>query len=157
MPGRVSARSQRSSGAVSRKSSTATLKSRASSTRTSAHAVEIPDEGPTTSLREQTCAVFADAQRTTATQRKLVISLRKVQEACCYEPVKPKKRRDEEDFGEDGFNAEVGRCFLRVLGVKKSEPVGDSIVRFLGLFLKVASEKGIHQYHCDASYRQGTG
>ncbi|KAJ9639935.1 chromosome condensation complex Condensin, subunit G [Coniosporium tulheliwenetii] len=141
MPGRVSARSQRSSGAVSRKSSTATLKSRASSTRTSAHAVELPDEGPTTSLREQICAVFADAQRTTATQRKLVISLRKVQEACCYEPVKPKKRRDEEDFGEDEFNEEVGRCFLRVLGVKKSEPVGDRIVRFLGLFLKVASEK----------------
>ncbi|EON63046.1 hypothetical protein W97_02273 [Coniosporium apollinis CBS 100218] len=141
MPGRVSARSQRSSGAVSRKSSTATLKSRASSARTSAHAVEIPDEGPITSLREQICAVFADAQRTTATQRKLVVSLRKVQEACCYEPVKPKKRRDEENFGEDEFNEEVGRCFLRVLGVKKSEPVGDRIVRFLGLFLKVASEK----------------
>ncbi|OCL15001.1 hypothetical protein AOQ84DRAFT_428630 [Glonium stellatum] len=143
MPGRVSARSTRSSAsAVSRKSSTQTLKSRASaSTRTSAFAVEIPDEGPTTSLRTQICSIFGDAQRSTATQRKLVINLRKVQEACCYEPTKPGKHQEYEDFGEPEFNEEFGRCIIRVLAVKKSEPVGDRIIRFLGLFLKHASEK----------------
>ncbi|OCK82138.1 ARM repeat-containing protein, partial [Lepidopterella palustris CBS 459.81] len=126
----------------SRKSSTQTLKSRASaSTRTSALAVEIPDEGPTTSLRSQICSIFADAQRNTATQRKLIINLRKIQEACCYEPTKPRKQQKYEDFGEREFNEEIGRCFIRVLPVKKSEPVGDRIVRFLGLFLKHASEK----------------
>jgi condensin complex subunit 3 len=38
----------------------------------------------------------------------------------------------------------VGRCVVRILGIKKSEPVGDRLIRFLGLFLKYASEKGSH-------------
>jgi len=66
-----------------------------------------------------------------------------VQEACCYEPaLKSKKRNLHEEFGEGEFNEEVGRCVLRVLAIKKSEPVGDRLVRFLGLFLKLASDKG---------------
>lgn len=139
MPGRTS-RSARSS-AVSRKSSTQTLRS----ARVSALAVEIPDEGPDNQLRTKICSIFADAQKNTATQRKLAVNLRKVQERCCYEPVgSSKKSKDErEDFGELEFNDEVGRCVLRVLGVKKSEPVGDRIVKFLGLFLRLANEKGI--------------
>ncbi|KAF2201051.1 hypothetical protein GQ43DRAFT_416695 [Delitschia confertaspora ATCC 74209] len=133
MPGRVAGRSARSSAASA---------TRKSATRASSNAVEVPDEGPTTSLRTQICSIFADAQRTTATQRKLVITLRKVQEASCYEPPNPKKKKQqEEDFGEPEFNEEVGRCVLRVFTVKKSEPVGDRIIRFLGLFLKHASEK----------------
>lgn len=47
-----------------------------------------------------------------------------------------------EDFDENDFNAEMVRCLLRVLPVKKSEPVGDRIVRFVGLFLKHATELG---------------
>ena len=56
---------------------------------------------------------------------------------------KPKKNKAifSEDFGEQDFNLEVGRCVLRVLGAKKTEPVGDRVVKFLGLFLKTASEK----------------
>lgn len=150
MPGRPSARSTRTSTAsVARKSSTGTLKStRASSARQSSNAVEIPDEGPVTSLRTQIAQVFGDAQKTTATQRKLVVNLRKIQEACCFEPPETgktgKKGSEEvkEDFDEEEFNTEVGRCVLRILGVKKSEPVGDRVLRFLGLFLKHASEKG---------------
>ncbi|KAF2455536.1 nuclear condensing complex subunit [Lineolata rhizophorae] len=140
MPGRVSTRNS----ADSRKLSTQTLKSRTSSTRTSALAVDIPDEGEDTSLRARICSIFSDAQRNVATQRKLVISLRKLHEECCYEPVNPPKskgRATEEDFGETEFNEEIGRCLLRVLTVKKSEPVGDRSVRFLGQFLKHASEK----------------
>jgi len=146
MPGRVSIRASRASSGktVSTKSSTQTLKTR--STRSSALAVDIPDEGTSTSLREQICSVFGDAQRTTATQRKLVVTLRKIQEACCYEPVKARKKKqqvfDEEEFGEEEFNTEVGRCLLRILPIKKSEPVGDRTIRFVGLFLKLASEKG---------------
>lgn len=144
MPGRPAARSARSSAdPAPRKSSTRTPKARGSaSARTSAAAVEIPEEGPVTSLRTQICSIFADAQRTTATQRKLIVTLRKVQEACCYEPTNPKKKRAGEEFGEEEFNEEIGRCVLRVFAVKKSEAVGDRIVRFLGLFLKFASEKG---------------
>jgi condensin complex subunit 3 len=142
MPGRVPARAGRSStAAVGRKSSTQTLKS----ARSSALPVDIPDEGPSTSLRAQICGIFAESQRNTATQRKLVINLRKIQEACCYEPTKPKKNHKHDDFEESDFNEEVGRCALRVLTVKKSEPVGDKIVRFLGLFLKHASEKGMQE------------
>ena len=143
MPARASGRTRGSSAAVARKSSTQTLKSRGSaSARTSAYAVEVPDEGEATSLRNQICSIFADAQRTTATQRKLVITLRKVQEACCYEPPNPKKKQAQQEFGEEEFTEEVGRAVLRVFAVKKSEPVGDRIIRFLGLFLKHASEKG---------------
>ncbi|KAF2467838.1 uncharacterized protein BDR25DRAFT_335693 [Lindgomyces ingoldianus] len=149
MPGRSSGRSARSSTAtLPRKSSTATLKSGrgSASARTSAYAVEVPDEGPVTSLRTQICLIFADAQKSTAMHRKLVINLRKIQEACCYEPADPKKksgkgRAEEEDFGEAEFNEEVRRCILRVMMIKKSEPVGDRIMRFLGLFLKHATEK----------------
>jgi len=95
--------------------------------------------------------VFGDAQKTTATQRKLVVNLRKIQEACCFEPPdtnrkggKKGKGEVQEDFDEEDFNGEVVRCVLRILGVKKSEPVGDRIIRFLGVFLKHASEKGKH-------------
>jgi condensin complex subunit 3 len=142
MAGRTSVRANRAarnSGAtVSAKSSTQTLRS----ARSSAYAVQIPDEGQQTSLRVRICQHFADAQKAPATQRKLAVSLRKVQEICCYEPAKPYKNAFEEDYDENDFNEEVGRCVLRILAIKKSEPVGDRLVRFLGLFLKHASDKG---------------
>ena len=151
-----------STAALPRKSSTQALKSRLS-TRPSSLSAEVPDEGPANHLRTQICTIFASAQRDTTTQRKLVVSLRKIQEACCYEPVRPqpsKQRKkgkkvgergldgeedeeEEQSFGEEQFNDEVGRCVLRVLTVKKSEPVGDRVVKFLGLFLNYASEKGM--------------
>lgn len=147
MPGRVSQRSSRSSAAtVDRKSSTTTLRTRGSaSARTSAHAVEIPDEGAVTSLRTQICQVFADATKSAATQRKLVVSLRKIQESCCYEPQNPKKKPVEE-YDEEDFNHEVVRCILRVLPVKKGELAADLILRFLGVFLRRGLAAG-GQYH----------
>jgi condensin complex subunit 3 len=72
-----------------------------------------------------------------------VISLRKIQEACCYEPVNQKQGRQEEDFEEEDFNNEFVRCTLRMMAVKKSEPAGDRVVRFLGTFLNTASQKDI--------------
>ena len=158
-----------STAGLPRKSSVQALKSRLL-TRPSSLSAEIPDEGPHTHLRTQVCNIFASAQRDTTTQRKLVVSLRKIQEACCYEPVRPQlqkqrkktkiagqrgasagdgdggegegEKEEEQSFGEEQFNEEVGRCVLRVLTVKKSEPVGDRVVKFLGLFLNYASEKG---------------
>ena len=47
----------------------------------------------------------------------------------------------EETEAEKEFNVEVGRCMLRILTIKKSEPVGDRILRFLGTFLGHAAEK----------------
>lgn len=141
MPGRVSTRTSTASR-LSRKSSVPTLGSRASTaSRISAPTVVIPDEGPSNALRAQICTIFGDAQKTTAGHRKLVISLRKIQEACCYEPTKPGKQGGD-GFEEDDFNVEIARCVIRLVGVKKSEGVGDRIVRFLGLFLRHASEKG---------------
>ncbi|KAI9828456.1 MAG: hypothetical protein M1832_002884 [Thelocarpon impressellum] len=138
MPGRVSTRSGRSSAAaIPRKSSVKTLNSRASASRISSPHVLIPEEAPPSELRTRVCGVFADAQRTTAGHRKLVIILRKIQASCCYK----KAGTEDAGFDEEGFNAEVGRCVIRVMGVKKSESVGDRVVRFLGLYLKHASEK----------------
>ena len=95
-----------------------------------------------TALRQRISALFADAQKSTTGHRKLVINLRKIQEACCYEPTSGKARQDDQ-FDEDDFNAEIVRCVLRVLPIRKSEAVGDRIIRFLGVFLRVASEKGM--------------
>ena len=72
-----------------------------------------------------------------------MVNLRKVQEFCCYEPTSKSRKHGEEDFDEDDFANEVIRCVARLLVIKKSEPVGDRLVRFLGLFLKHATEKGI--------------
>ena len=70
-----------------------------------------------------------------------MVNLRKIHEACCYEPTKS-GQKELDEFGEDDFNVEIARCVIRVVGVKKSEGVGDHIVKFLGLFLQYASEKG---------------
>ncbi|MCJ1473556.1 hypothetical protein MMC13_002207 [Lambiella insularis] len=139
MPGRLSARTSAASR-VSHKSSAPSLNTRTSASRLHQSTVAVPDEGPTTSLRTKICAIFGDAQKTTAGHRKLVISLRKIHETCCYEPTKPKKS-EQDDYNENDFNVEVARCVLRLVGVKKSETVGDRILRFLGLFLRHASEK----------------
>lgn len=149
MPGRPSTRAPRgSTTTTARKTSGGTTRAaRGSSARQSANAVNIPDEGPVTTLRTQIAQVFSDAQKTTATQRKLVVNLRKIQEACCFEPPDTGKKggkkgqEEQEDFDEEEFNAEIVRCLLRIMSVKKSEPVGDRVIRFLGIFLKHASDK----------------
>ncbi|KAJ2904257.1 hypothetical protein MKZ38_008468 [Zalerion maritima] len=129
MPARAP-RSTRTS-AVSNKSSTSGAPS---------VAIDVPTEAPDNDLRPHIVNVFRDAQRTTASHRKLVVSLRKVQEACCYEPTSNKKSSIG-DFEEDEFNLEFTRCVLRVMPVKKSESVGEKTVRFIGLFLRYAIEK----------------
>ncbi|KAH6638917.1 nuclear condensing complex subunit [Boeremia exigua] len=116
-------------------------------TRTArAAAVEIPDEGPVTSLRIRIAQVFSDAQKTTATQRKLAVTLRKIQEKCVDEPATAKKGRkaqeeESEHFDADDFNEELLRVILRVMNVKRSESAGDRVIRFLTMFLKHATEK----------------
>ena len=141
MPGRVSTRTSTVSR-LSQKPSIQTLSSRASAvSRISSPQADVPEEGPATPLRTRVCAIFADAQRTTGGHRKLVIKLRKIQEACCYEPTNPRKE-GAEDSGEDDFNTEVSRCIIRLMGARKSEIVGDRIVRFWGMFLRHASELG---------------
>jgi condensin complex subunit 3 len=142
MPGRASGtRSTRTSNAVSHKSSIQTLNSRASTaSRISAPYIEIPPETGETSLRVQICSIFRDSQKSTASHRKLVVNLRRIQEACCYEPTS-RKKTGAEDFDEEEFTQEVTRCVLRVLPVKKSESAGDKVIRFLGLFLRYANER----------------
>ena len=111
------------------------MTSRASST-----IIDIPVETPDNELRPKLCAIFKDAQKTTATHRKLAVNLRKLQESCCYEPADPKKQSPG-DFSEDEFNNEFVRCVLRIMPVKRSEGVGEKTVKFIGLFLRYASDK----------------
>ncbi|KAF4984549.1 hypothetical protein FZEAL_283 [Fusarium zealandicum] len=114
---------------------------RTSAARTSA-ASSAPDivDTPDNALRTKICAVFRDAQRTTATHRKLVVNLRKIQEPCCYEPKNP-KHSQAEDFDEDAFNREFVRCVTKIMPIKKSESVGERSIRFVGLFLRHANDK----------------
>lgn len=69
-----------------------------------------------------------------------MVGLRKTQETCAYEPLVVDGGSTE--FGENEFNVEFARCVTRLMGVKKSESVGDRLVRFVGFFLRHASEKG---------------
>lgn len=69
----------------------------------------------------------------------MTIVLRKLQEACCYDSLNDQSG---EGFTEDDFNVEIARCAIRIMGVKKSEGAGDRLIRFLGLFLRHASEQG---------------
>ncbi|KAH7193440.1 nuclear condensing complex subunit [Fusarium flagelliforme] len=124
MPARTTARSTKSS---------ATRSSRASS---ASEVVDTPDNA----LRTKVCAIFRDAQRTTATHRKLVVNLRKIQESCAYEPTNPDQSQVDE-FDEEAFNREFIRCVSKIMPVKKSESVGEKSIRFTGLFLQHASAK----------------
>lgn len=99
----------------------------------------VPDEGPTTALRDIICAIFSDSQRSTAGHRKCVISLRKVQESCCFTPVSIDNPTTQPS--EDDFNREFIRCTLRILVVKKSEAAGDRVIRFVGTYLQAANVK----------------
>jgi condensin complex subunit 3 len=109
----------------------------------------LPSSSP--NLRRDVCAIFADAQRSTTGHRKLMVRLRKLQEICCgiYQKNKKGTDREQEDIvipeeatvAEKEFNVEVGRCVLRILPIKKSEPVGDRILRFLDTFIAHAYEK----------------
>ncbi|MCJ1464876.1 hypothetical protein MMC07_003491 [Pseudocyphellaria aurata] len=138
MPGKASARNPRTSR-LPRKSSAQTIASRKSTAlRISTPTIVIPEEGPTSTLRTRICDIFSAAQRTTAGHRKLVVGLRKIQETCCYEQ---SNSQGQNNFGEDDFNMELARCVIRLMVVKKTENVGDRIVRYLGLFLRHASEK----------------
>lgn len=136
MPGRVSTRTSTASR-LSHKVSTQTLSLRRSTT---SPIIVIPEETPSSVLRTRICAVFGDAQRTTVGHRKLAVGLRKIQEACVYQPTRPGEK-DRDDPDEDDFNVEIARCVIRLMGVKKSEGVGDRLVRFIGLFLRHGCEK----------------
>lgn len=138
---RASTRSTRtSSAAVSRKSSNATLNTR-TSVASRASIADIPDEAPDNALRPQVASVFREAQRTTASHRKLTVTLRKIQEACCYEPTSAAKSSAVSDFDEEDFNTEFARCVLRVMPVKRTESAGEKVVRFIALFLQHSIEK----------------
>ena len=137
MPGRVSARSSRAAAPSTKSRSSANARN---------DGIEVPEEGASTTLRSQVCGILGDVQRSNTGQRKLVVSLRKVQETCCYEPAQPRKHATAEEFDETDFNEAICRCLLRVLAVKKSEPAGDRIVKFLGLFLKHATDSGRMNY-----------
>ncbi|KAL2788829.1 nuclear condensing complex subunit [Aspergillus keveii] len=162
MPSRVSARS---SSSTTRKASAASNASsgRAGSATPSFAIPEEPTEPEAVpNLRRDVCAIFADAQRSTTGHRKLVVRLRKIQEACCGISQKSSKKGEknsessqerlipgEETIPEKEFNVEVGRCVLRILTIKKTEPVGDRILRFLGSFLTHASEKDAEIFGSD--------
>lgn len=160
MPSRVAARST----STARKSSATASSGRAGSATPSFAVPEepaLPEASP--NLRRDVCAIFADAQRSTTGHRKLVVRLRKIQEACCGISQKNSKKDGknteapeerlipgEETIPEKEFNVEVGRCVLRILSIKKTEPVGDRILRFLGNFLTHASEKDAEIFGSEA-------
>ena len=129
------------------------MPSRVSSSKTKARNLtaeeETPDEGADNNLRARICTIFQEIQRSSTSKRTLVVALRKLQESCCYESTNIPQQADiEDDFDENDFAVEMLRCMLRVLTVKKSEPVGDRIVRFLGLYLRHATDLGIATMPC---------
>ncbi|KUI64486.1 Condensin complex subunit 3 [Cytospora mali] len=139
MPARTSTRSGRVSTRTSTRTSTVNARASTAS-RASSAAVDVPEEDPDNELRAQVAAIFRESQRNTATHRKSAVTLRKLQEACCYEPISAKKATAS-DFDENDFNKEFVRCVLRVMPVKKSEGVGERTIRFVGVFMKHSIDK----------------
>lgn len=66
-----------------------------------------------------------------------------MQEACCYEPSSRNRAQTTgtEEFDEANFNEEFIRCVVRCMPIKKSEAVGERVIKFIGLFLKHANDK----------------
>ena len=145
MPARTS-RPSRASGAQSHKTSSAALGRPSASSRASSVNLDVPAEPEDNALRAKIAPVFREAQKNTASHRKLAVTLRKLQEACCYEPTSLQQQQQQsasvaDEFNEDDFNTEFVRCVYRVMPVRKSEPVGDKVIRFIGLFLRHSIEK----------------
>ncbi|KAM5448779.1 chromosome condensation complex Condensin, subunit G [Microsporum audouinii] len=155
MPGRTSS-TRASSTTSTRKSSVPPA---------TAPSVYIPEEPalPTTSasLRSNVVDIFADAQRTITGHRKLAIKLRKIQEVCCglrTTKVDGKKGSRLSEIHPDlaggglpekELNIEICRCLLRVVPVKKAEGAADRVIKFLGTFLKAATDKDLEIYSDD--------
>ncbi|OAA59356.1 Armadillo-type fold protein [Cordyceps fumosorosea ARSEF 2679] len=133
--------SARPSSAGGRKRSNSALGGRVPSiSRASpAPAAEFVDT-PDNDLRLKISPIFRDAQRNTATHRKLAVTLRKIHEACCYETPDQKTTTDS-DFDEKAFNTEFIRCALKIMPVKKTEGVGEKSIRFIGFYLRHSNEK----------------
>lgn len=128
---------------------------------------EIPFPTTSARLRSNVVEIFADAQRSTTGHRKLVVRLRKIQEVCSG--IRTTNKADQqgdkdsqqhaEEFGENApvagaraekeFNAEISRCLLRVLPVKRTEGAGDRVIKFLAAFLMHASEKDVAAFGTD--------
>ncbi|KAF3897349.1 Subunit of condensin complex [Trichophyton interdigitale] len=154
MPGRSSS-TRPSSAASTRKSSVPP---------TGAPTVYIPEEPalPTTSasLRSNVVEIFADAQRAITGHRKLAIKLRKIQEVCCglrvakVDGKKGSRLSEIPDLAGGGLpekelNIEICRCLIRVVPVKKTEGAADRVIKFLGTFLKAATDKDLEIYSDD--------
>ncbi|RKF59134.1 Condensin complex subunit 3 [Erysiphe neolycopersici] len=139
MPTRISKSRSQNFKSVSNKASIPALNSRVSTA--SKIPLQLLEESPGSGLRAQITAIFSDAQRNLVGHRKLVIKIRRIQEACCYEVENGKKDfYQAEGFDEEQFKNEFVRCILRILPVKKIESVGDRVIRFVGLFLRLAHE-----------------
>ncbi|TQS37060.1 hypothetical protein Golomagni_02478 [Golovinomyces magnicellulatus] len=143
MPARISKSRSQDFRSVANKPSIQTLNSRAStSSRSSPRLIEAIEERPESELRTQVASIFSDTQRNTAGHRKLAIRLRKIQDACNHKIENDKENQYRpESFNEENFRDEFTRCILRVMPVKKSEIVAERVIRFIGLFLKLAIEK----------------
>jgi hypothetical protein len=74
--------------------------------------------------------IFSESQKSAATHRKLVNSLRTVQLTCIQQN------------NEQTFNEVFIKCLNRVLPVKKSEPTADRVVKFIGHFIQHVQDKG---------------
>ncbi|RKF56485.1 Condensin complex subunit 3 [Golovinomyces cichoracearum] len=143
MPARISKSRSQDFRSLANKPSVQTLNSRASiGTRSSSRVIEAIEERPESELRTQVASIFSDTQRHTAGHRKLAIRLRKIQDACNHKVENEQENYHRpESFNDENFKDEFTRCVLRVMPVKKSEIVGERIIRFIGLFLKLAIEK----------------
>jgi len=95
-------------------------------------------------LQKTIQTIFQESQKSAATHRKLVNSLRTVQVSCI------------EQDNEGAFNAEFIRCLNRVLPVKKSEPTADRVVKFIGHFIQHVQDKGmINEINTNISCERG--
>ena len=138
MPGRLSNRSH-----ITSQTSTTRSPEPPNSHLSTSVRMRASEEGAPNQLRQVISNLFSDAQKAIAGHRKLVVGLRKIQEACVYEiPAGDKSKSLRDAFDEADFNFEFSRCVLRLMSIRRAETVGDRLVKFVATFLKCASDKG---------------
>lgn len=137
MPTRISA-----PRATALQPSQKTLSDASMSQQKGASQAVLTEEGPPTTMQTKICDIFSDAQKTTANHRKLIVGMRKIHEACVYEPTAFTRGIGIDDAGEEDFNAVFMQCVIRLMVIKRTESVGDKSLRFIGAFLRHASDKG---------------
>lgn len=84
--------------------------------------------------------IFEQAQHSTATHRKNIVALRKIQETCAT--ITERTPKGIKLVGEKAFNTLFTDMVNRLLPIKKGVTVADRVVKFIASYVAYTTEQG---------------